>query len=133
VLGTLLDQQGIYRSLDEGATWDFLGQFPLGIVDQPLVLGADPDLFGRVYVGTSGTGFFYGDITSETDPCDGTVLLGDCNQDGVVNFSDIPSFIEILIAGTYLEEANCNQDGVVDFSDIDRFIEILIGGCANMS
>lgn len=53
-------------------------------------------------------------------------LLGDCNLDGVVDFSDIPSFIDILIAGSFLEEADCNQDGEVTFSDIPSFIEILI-------
>lgn len=55
------------------------------------------------------------------------LLLGDCNQDGVVDFSDIPTFIEILTNGSFLAEADCNQDGVVNFSDIPTFIEILIG------
>lgn len=27
----------------------------------------------------------------------------------------------------YLEEADCNRDGVVDFADISSFIEILSG------
>jgi len=53
-------------------------------------------------------------------------LLGDVNQDGVVDFSDIPSFISILQAGTYLDEADINGDGVVDFSDIPFFIDLLI-------
>jgi len=57
----------------------------------------------------------------EVDP----FLLGDCNQDGVVNFSDIPVFIAILQAGDFLEEADCNLDGVVNFSDIPSFISIL--------
>jgi len=71
VLGTLEGQEGIFRSLDEGSTWDFLGQFPLGLLDQPLVLTADPDVFGRVYVGTTGTGFYYGEFSAvpEPNPC----------------------------------------------------------------
>jgi photosystem II stability/assembly factor-like uncharacterized protein len=64
VLGTLSDQEGIYRSVDDGLSWEFLGQFPLGLLDQPLVLTADPDEFGRVYVGTSGTGFYYGEFSA---------------------------------------------------------------------
>ena len=56
------------------------------------------------------------------------LLLGDCNLDGVVDFSDIPSFIDVLISGEYLEEADCNLDEVVDFSDIPSFIDILIAG-----
>jgi len=54
-----------------------------------------------------------------------TALLGDVNQDGVVNFSDIPSMIQILISGAYLEEADVNEDGAVGFSDIPPFIAIL--------
>ena len=56
------------------------------------------------------------------------VMLGDCNEDGVVNFSDISSFITILTSGTYFEAADCNQDNVVDFADIASFINILNGG-----
>ena len=53
-------------------------------------------------------------------------LLGDCNQDGVVNFEDIVSFIMILQDGSFLDEADCNRDGLVDFSDIESFIAILM-------
>lgn len=53
-------------------------------------------------------------------------ILGDANLDGVVGFSDIPSFIEILVSGSFLDEADVNQDGVVNFTDIPPFIEILI-------
>jgi len=53
------------------------------------------------------------------------IILGDANQDGEVTFADISSFIAILQAGTFLEQADCNQDGVVDFSDVPAFIAIL--------
>ena len=53
------------------------------------------------------------------------VLRGDCNQDGVVNFSDISPFISILSAGDYLSQADINGDAVVDFSDISPLIAIL--------
>ena len=54
------------------------------------------------------------------------VLLGDVNRNGVVDFQDIPPFIDLLIADSFLAEADCNQDGVVSFSDIPVFIGILI-------
>jgi len=44
-----------------------------------------------------------------------------------VDFSDIQSFIGILSAGDFLEEADVNQDDAVDFGDIPPFIEILSG------
>jgi len=53
------------------------------------------------------------------------LILGDVNLDGVVDFSDIPAFIGVLIAGTYLEEGDTNQDGLVTFADIGPFIQIL--------
>ena len=53
------------------------------------------------------------------------VTLGDADQNSVVDFADIPAFIAILQAGTFLPEADINQDGVVDFDDIPAFIEIL--------
>ena len=52
-------------------------------------------------------------------------LLGDSNQDGIVNFSDIPAFISILQAGEFLDEADINGDGEVTFSDIPGFIALL--------
>ena len=53
-------------------------------------------------------------------------LLGDVNQDGVIDFSDIPSFISVLQGGDFLAEADINGDGVVDFADISFFVDLLI-------
>ena len=53
------------------------------------------------------------------------LVIGDVNQDGVIDFADIPAFIAILQAGTFLDEADINGDGVVDFSDIPPFIDAL--------
>ena len=52
-------------------------------------------------------------------------LRGDCNLDGVVNFSDIPSFIGIISVSNYLAEADINGDGAVSFLDIGPFIALL--------
>ncbi len=53
-------------------------------------------------------------------------ILGDVNLDGAVNFSDIPSFISILISGGYQAEADIDQNDEVDFADIPLFIDILM-------
>ena len=55
----------------------------------------------------------------------GTFLLGDINQDGLVNFLDISPFIAVLSASTFQAEADCNLDGVVNFLDISPWIDIL--------
>ena len=54
-------------------------------------------------------------------------LLGDVDQSGAVDFSDIPAFIAILQSGGFSEEADVNQDNSVDFSDIPPFIVALAG------
>ena len=54
-------------------------------------------------------------------------LLGDVDQSGAIDFSDIPAFIAILQSGGFSEEADVNQDNSVDFSDIPPFIVALAG------
>lgn len=55
-------------------------------------------------------------------------LLGDVNQDGVVNFLDIAPFIELLSTDGFSLEADVDGNGVVDFLDISPFITLLSGG-----
>ena len=55
------------------------------------------------------------------------LLIGDVNQDGVVDFFDISPFIEILSANGFQAEADIDGNGVVNFFDISPFIEILSG------
>ena len=54
------------------------------------------------------------------------ILLGDCNQNGVVNFLDIAPFISILSAADYLAEADTDQNDIVNFLDIQHFIALLL-------
>ena len=55
------------------------------------------------------------------------VLLGDVNQDGVVDFLDIAPFVAVLSAQSFQIEADLNQDGLVSFFDIQLFIDALGG------
>ena len=55
------------------------------------------------------------------------LLLGDVNQDGMVNFLDISPFIGLLSAGDTQAEADIDQNGTVNFLDISPFIGILAG------
>jgi aryl-phospho-beta-D-glucosidase BglC (GH1 family) len=77
------------------------------------------------------TGIFVRDIVREWYTCvepvveEEPVILGDCNLDGLVDFTDIPAMIELLTSGVYLDQADCNQDGEMDFLDIPAFINIL--------
>ncbi len=55
------------------------------------------------------------------------IILGDVNQSGEVDFSDIAPFIAILSSGGFQDEADVNEDGAVNFMDINSFIGLLLG------
>jgi photosystem II stability/assembly factor-like uncharacterized protein len=65
ISGRVLGHYGIWRSTDDAVTWKRIGTFPVGSLDQVTVVGADPDRFGRVYLGYKGSGWIYG----EPVPC----------------------------------------------------------------
>ena len=59
---------------------------------------------------------------------EGVFLLGDVNQDGMVDFDDISPFISLLSSDNLLNHADTNRDGEVDFNDISSFISLLATG-----
>jgi len=58
-------------------------------------------------------------------------LLGDVDQNGVVDFFDIQPFINLLSNQTFQFEGDIDGNGDVDFFDIQPFINILAGGSAS--
>ena len=57
-----------------------------------------------------------------------SVLVGDVNRDGVVDFLDISPFITFLSFGAdFRDEADIDRNGIVDFLDISPFITLLSG------
>ena len=53
------------------------------------------------------------------------LILGDVNQDGVVDFAEFPDFVGLLQTGEFLEEADTNRDTLVNFLDIVPFVNLL--------
>ena len=53
------------------------------------------------------------------------MLRGDVDLSGNVTFDDIEPFIELLSSGEFQAEADCSTDGVIDFADIPAFIDVL--------
>jgi len=64
-------------------------------------------------------------VTVTLASADPEIILGDVNEDDVVNFDDISPFVEVLVAGGFLAQADCNQDDEVNFDDIGPFVGIL--------
>lgn len=65
VSGRVGSRYGIWRSVDDAASWHRVAGFPDGRLDQVNVVEGDKDVFGRVYVGYTGSGWLYG----EPAPC----------------------------------------------------------------
>ena len=63
--GRVAGEYGIWRSVDNAAHWHRLVDFPAGTLDQVSAVGADPDVFGRVYLGYVGSSWIWG----EPAPC----------------------------------------------------------------
>ena len=115
------------------------GQLTIATLQFDTLVVSDDSVESITFSLDNGGGFFFDrivDTPSTTNQSltvtlvstDTTIILGDANQDGAVTFADIPSFIEVLQAGTFLEQADCNEDGEVSFADIPAFIAILQAG-----
>jgi hypothetical protein len=65
ISGRVSGVYGVWRSIDAAKTWQRLVDFPMTTLDQVSVMGADPDVFGRVYLGYVGSSWIWG----EPAPC----------------------------------------------------------------
>jgi len=57
---------GLYRSGDDGATWQLITEFPAGSYADINAISGDPDVPGRVYIAFAGIGFAQGDPIGAT-------------------------------------------------------------------
>ncbi len=55
------ERPALWRSTDDGATWDLVAEHPGGIAAGIHVVAGDPNIPGRVYVGFTGVSVVYGD------------------------------------------------------------------------
>jgi len=62
--GIVNGQEGYWRSGDMGATWDLIAVYPNDNYDENRTINGDMNIAGRVYIGTGGTSFIYGDDTT---------------------------------------------------------------------
>ena len=88
-----------------------------------LIIGAPGFPFFRIFGGESEVvGESYVVFGRATFP---SVLKGDVDTDGDIDFSDIAPFIAVLRSGEFQAESDCDCSTVVDFADIPAFIAIL--------
>jgi hypothetical protein len=60
VTGRIDGRYGVWRSVDNAVNWVRIGEFPVGALDEVVVMDADKDVFGRVYLGFKGSGWRFG-------------------------------------------------------------------------
>lgn len=62
-------------------------------------------------------------------------LLGDVNDDGVVNIADVTTLIDYLLSGGEINllAANVNGDDQINIADVTALIDMLLGGSAGKS
>jgi hypothetical protein len=61
LMGTVNGQAGVFRSTDDGVTWQRIDMPEIALGNDPVVMTADRQVFGRVYVGMNGSGIYYGE------------------------------------------------------------------------
>lgn len=59
--------------------------------------------------------------------CPGSNMLGDVNEDGLVNILDIILTVNFILDGEYNSLADLNEDMVVDILDIILIVNIILG------
>ena len=55
-------------------------------------------------------------------------LLGDINEDGILNILDIVIIVNQVLSNEYTLLADVNEDGFVDVLDVVMVVNILLGG-----
>ena len=62
IQGKVNGQLGVFASTDLGQSWSRFTDLPTHFLSGTTTLTGDKNTFGRVYVGTTGNGFIYGDL-----------------------------------------------------------------------
>jgi hypothetical protein len=60
IAGWVQGVYGIWRSDDDARSWVRIADYPLGSLDGVKAVEGDKDVFGKVYIGFSGSGYAYG-------------------------------------------------------------------------
>ena len=55
-------------------------------------------------------------------------LLGDINEDGILNILDIVLMVNMILSNEYSVVADVNEDGFINILDIVLMVNILVGG-----
>lgn len=95
--GEVNNVNGIFRSVDMGKTWVFISDDEHAIGCEPTCLTGDRNIFGVVYAGTNGTGYWCGEPTEANGLLDIEKNAANVNVSNDADFSDIEDLQKIKI------------------------------------
>ena len=84
---------------------------------------------GTRYTGTDNDSYFDDLFVKifRDESCLNTLILGDLNQDEILNILDIIIMVNIILEGDdYQLEADMNEDGFVNILDIVTLVDIIL-------
>lgn len=119
--------RGIYRSIDEGATWERVNddEHEFGGPGNGHFVMGDPDVYGRVYMSTAGRGIVYGE-PSQTVPCTPTEIVPylQVNEGEWVNSNEVTANPgDMIVLGPQpLTGGSWSWSGPENFSSTDKEI-----------
>ena len=59
IVGWVNNVYGIWQSNNDAQSWTQIGTYPTGSLDQIKTISGDPNIYGQVYVGFTGSGYAY--------------------------------------------------------------------------
>lgn len=65
IAGKVGGTYGLWRSIDDATTWSRIGTWPTDSLDTVRAIDGDKDVFSRVYLALSGSGFAWGEIDAD--------------------------------------------------------------------
>jgi len=60
IYGKVQNDFGLWRSTDQGESWEKIGRHPLGLASKIVTIEGDKNEFGKIWVGFPGNGLAYG-------------------------------------------------------------------------
>jgi 20S proteasome alpha/beta subunit len=70
IVGYVNSVYGIWQSNDDAHSWTMIGDYPNGSLDTVKTIAGDPNIYGQVYVGFTGSGYAYLPAAPVTPPAD---------------------------------------------------------------
>jgi Leucine-rich repeat (LRR) protein len=64
----------------------------------------------------------------DTSECEEECILGDINNDSLLDILDIVSMINLILDGEYNECGDVNSDGTINVQDVVIFVNIILSG-----